>query len=178
MEYNKSFETTYYYKDYNSSAINFYTNELEKSYKQYISTDNPKSIFDANVKMIISKKCIIYHLKTLNEADYYEVSEKIRKNTRNKVAYNTEIRDRIRSNNHYMNLNNYVYDISMFSDIITDKSNIELCNKELSSAKFYEQVLPLYIERYTKKHSVAKSDAKDLTEAYYVKREEWLKEIR
>lgn len=173
----KSFETTYYYRDYNSSAIIFYTNELEESYKEYIFTNTAKDLFKAKAKMLISENCIKYHLNILNEPNDYEVKEKIRKNIRNKIVYNNSRRDNLESKINHSNLNHYVYKMTLFSDIVRDKSNINLCNKQLPSVKLYEHVLPLYIKEYTERFKVSKADVKDSTTAYYLKQEKWLQDI-
>ncbi len=173
----KSFETTYYYKDYNSSAITFYTKELEESYQEYIFTDSENDLFKAQAKILISENCIKYHLNILNEPNAYEVKEKIRKNTRNKIVYNNSRRNDLESKINHANLNHYVYQITLFSDIVSDKSNIKLCNKQIPSVKIYRQVLPLYIKEYTERFEASKADAKDSTTAYYLKQETWLQDI-
>lgn len=173
----KSFETTYYYKDYNSSAITFYTKELEESYQEYIFTDSENDLFKAQAKILISENCIKYHLNILNEPNAYEVKEKIRKNARNKIIHNNSRRDKLESKIHHVNMNHYVYQLSLFYDIVRDNSNIKFCNKKLPSEKLYKQVLPLYIKEYTRRFRASKADAEDSTTAYYLKQETWLQNI-
>jgi len=172
----KSFETTYYYKDYNSSTIIFYTNELEESYKEYLLTDNATDLFKVQAKMLISENCIEYHLNILNEPNAYKVTEKIRKNTRNKIVYNNSRRDKLTSNINHINLNDYIYKLSLFDDILEDDSNIKLCIKKLPSEKIYKQALPLYIQEYTQRLKVSKVDAEGST-TYYTKQEIWIQNI-
>ena len=188
--YNKSFHTDYTEKEYRDPRINFYKQELEKSYEGYVKADGLVNMFEYDTKIDLSLDCVEYYIKDHNETDWIEEGSRIRKNARNKAANTDKLIDKAKANAHEIQLHFYLYDLNLVNDTISDLSNLwhdkskrSLCDQNLSAEQLYDVFLTNYLAQYIENHVSSKhrrlspSDNRDFLKRKQKEEESWLTQI-